>query len=124
MVLQKKILIVEDDLTLAQQLTEALVGLGYDVSHALTGRDALSQAKRKRFDLCLIDYKLEDTNGGVVLKKLKAQKTSCRFIIVSGKTHIEKALEEQNALGLADAVISKPFKPDALFSTIDSLLAD
>jgi two-component system OmpR family response regulator/two-component system response regulator QseB len=122
--MKKRILILDDDLCLGQQMSEALHDLGYAVSRATNQAEAVALAGQTAFDLCLLDYKLENTSGSRVLKDLKKGQPTSRFAIVSGKPNIEKCLEKEGVLEYVDAVIPKPFRPTDFFAKIESLLAN
>ena len=59
---------------------------GYTVSTAATGEEALEKAQTNRFDLVLLDYKLTDTSGGVIVDKLRKMNESVQIIYITGYT--------------------------------------
>lgn len=58
-----KILFIEDDLTLSENLTHILKNESYDVTCAHDGKSALELCKNNSFDIFLLDYNLPDMNG-------------------------------------------------------------
>jgi len=72
---EKKILLIEDDKTLAKILSKNLEDNNYQVSLASTGKDGLKKAQAKP-DLILLDLVLPGDDGIAVLKKLKADEAT------------------------------------------------
>lgn len=68
----KKILIVDDDLTLVEMYSERLKVEGYDVATAHDGDAGFAAIKAKKPDLVLLDIMMPKTNGLDVLKQMKA----------------------------------------------------
>jgi DNA-binding response OmpR family regulator len=68
----KKILLVDDDLTLAEMYSERLKSEGYQVAMAHDGTAGLAAVKAKKPDLVLLDVMMPKTNGLDVLKQIKA----------------------------------------------------
>ena len=67
----KKILIVEDEVPIAQTLALKLTNSGFSVSHALNGDMALSLLDKEFFHLVLLDIIMPEKDGFVVLKNIK-----------------------------------------------------
>ena len=122
--MKKRILIIDDDAILAEQMGEALENGGYDVEHVSEGEAGYSRAEECAFDLCLIDYKLEHVTGADILKKIKKQSPHCRAIILTGKPNVKQALEKEGAGDLADAIIQKPFKVPELLQKIEEMCGE
>ncbi|MFN8023386.1 MAG: response regulator transcription factor [Acidimicrobiales bacterium] len=98
-----RILVVEDDPTIAGPLRDGLVREGFEVDLASTGADALAAAPA---DLVLLDLGLPDLEGGVVCQRLRAT-TSVPIIVVSARgDEIDRVILLE--LGADDYVV-KPF---------------
>lgn len=67
-----KILLIEDNLALANQVTEFLQGLGWQVDFSATGRLGLQLACQHNFDVVLLDLNLPDTDGLQLCQQLLA----------------------------------------------------
>ena len=68
----RKILIVDDDRVILNILAEGLRELGYDVSAAVSGADALRLAREKEHDLAVLDMRMPEMSGLEVARELKA----------------------------------------------------
>jgi PleD family two-component response regulator len=107
---RQTILIVDDDLSSIEILSEALEG-DHEVLFALTGKEALSTAYTEPLDLILLDLVLPDMSGYAVCRSLKNNPSTkgvpVIFITAMGDTEQEAAGLE---LGAVD-YITKPFNP-------------
>jgi DNA-binding response OmpR family regulator len=98
-----RVLLVEDEDSIAEPLSEGLRREGYDVVRAATGNDALAAAPA---DLVLLDIRLPDVDGYTVCRELRAR-SSVPIIMVTAKGE-----EIDRVVGLelgADDYIVKPF---------------
>ncbi len=68
----RKILIVDDDRVILNILAEGLRDLGYDVSSAVSGSEALKLAKAAQHDLAVLDMRMPEMSGLEVARELKA----------------------------------------------------
>ena len=117
--MRRRILIVEDDLTLRQALSYNLTREGYEVAGAGDGESALAAAQG-RFDLILLDLMLPAMSGLEVLRTLRGGGISTPVIIVSAK-----ADEVDRVVGLkigADDYVTKPFSRPELLARIEAVL--
>jgi len=118
--LRRRILVVEDDVTLRQALTFSLGQEGYEVAGASDGEAGLAAALTGRFDLILLDLMLPSMSGLEVLRTLRRDGGSTPVIIVSAK-----AGEVDLVVGLkigADDYVTKPFSRPELLARIEAVL--
>ena len=111
-----KILLVEDDDSIALPLTKGLEREGYQVARVASGKDALSHAPH--FELVLLDLGLPDLDGLEVCRRLRAEST-VPIIVVSARGE-----ELDRVLGLelgADDYLVKPFSARELVARIRAL---
>jgi DNA-binding response OmpR family regulator len=102
-----RILVIEDNPSVADILSRCLREEGYAVLSALTSDEGLKLAILGRPDLVLLDLALPGTNGIELLKRIRSTNPTTRVIIVTGNTDPALARE---ALELgALAYIDKPF---------------
>lgn len=118
----KKILLVEDDTSLRENMEELLDLSGYLVVTASNGKKAVELAKEEIPDLVLCDIMMPEMDGYEVLESLSSCKETCRipFVFVSAKTEhqeVRKGME----LG-ADDYLTKPFEEEELLNAISSRL--
>ncbi len=102
-----RVLIVEDEPTLAEGLAEALGYQGYHCEVAVDGRAALERARRRRFDVMLLDIMLPHLSGFEVIEALRAEGNHVPTIILTAK-----GAEDDRVKGLelgADDYVTKPF---------------
>ncbi|MGF7079468.1 sigma-54-dependent transcriptional regulator [Mucilaginibacter sp. UYCu711] len=112
----KKILIIDDEVNVALLLSKFLTRNGFYVSTAASGNSGIEQLKNEEFDLVLCDYRLEDTDGREMLRKIKNQYPNTGVIIITGYSDIKMAVELIK-MGAYD-YISKPLYPDEILNTI------
>jgi two-component system response regulator HydG len=112
----KRILIIDDEVNVALLLSKFLTRNGFDVSTAASGNSGIEQLKSEEFDLVLCDYRLEDTDGREMLRKIKTLYPNTGVIIITGYSDIKMAVELIK-MGAYD-YISKPLYPDEILNTI------
>ena len=113
------ILVVDDEALIRWSLTERLKADGYDVIEADTGKAALDKLNQG-VDLVLLDYKLPDTDGVSVLRKIKEYDPEILVILLTAYASIETAVEAMK-LG-AYHFANKPFNLDEISSTVERAL--
>lgn len=106
MIMQKHILLVEDDEAIREMVENYLTMEGFNVTTAINGEEALQNCLQNTFDLVILDIMIPKLNGLEVLKIIREQ-AALPIIIMSAKdSDVDKAL----GLGLgADDYIAKPF---------------
>lgn len=115
-----KILLVEDEKTLAQSMVEYLTGEGYTCEVAATYNQGDEKAQLNNYDCILLDITLPGGNGLDILKQLKATKPSASVIIISAKNSLD-----DKVAGLeigADDYITKPFHLSELNARLKSVI--
>lgn len=114
-----RILLVEDDLSIVENLREFLQKEGYEAEAAMGQREALDKLENEEFDLILLDVSLPDGNGYAVCRAVKAKgDIPVIFLTASGD---EYSVVTGFDLG-ADDYIAKPFRPRELISRIKNVL--
>ena len=115
----KKILLVEDDPEIVENLTEFLRTEGYSVTSVPTQKETMELLDRDRFDLMLLDVTLKQGNGYSVCTAVKA-KYDMPVIFL---TALDDEFSVVTGLDMgADDYISKPFRPRELVSRMRSVL--
>lgn len=117
-----KVLIVDDDQTIADELKELLMDDGHDVRVVNSGEDGLKVLGEERFDIVFLDIKLPGMDGVEVLKDIKSKPQSPYIIMVTGYATLETAIESMKS-GAFD-YISKPFDIDQINKSIDSIIQE
>ena len=88
-----RILLVEDDLPLAQALQQSLRHEGFVVDHVATGKDAITALAVNVHDMAILDLGLPDMDGLLVLKQLRAKKQATPVIILTARDTIEQRVQ-------------------------------
>lgn len=114
-----KILLVEDDKEIIENLSEFLRHEGFDIKNATGQTSAIDLLKENTFDLVLLDVMLADGNGFTTCSAIKSEyNLPVIFLTASGDEYSTVTGFE---LG-ADDYISKPFRPRELISRIKNIL--
>jgi two-component system KDP operon response regulator KdpE len=116
---QGHILLVDDEAQLVRVLTPVLTTVGYDVSVAPTGNQALSQLAKDGYDAVILDLGLPDLDGKAVIEAIRGW--SDVPILVLSARDIEQ--EKIAALDLgADDFVNKPFAVGELLARLRATL--
>lgn len=115
----KKILVVEDEASLAKILKFDLETAGFFVKTASNGQEAYRLAQKESFDCLIIDWMMPTMNGIDLIKKLRAEKNQSLFVMLTAKTSEFDAIE---GLGSgADLYLKKPISNRELIAQIKAL---
>lgn len=118
-----KILIVDDELELAQIFETALKSVGHVVKVASDGKMGISMAQQDSFDLIFLDQMMPDMSGNEVLKTLKADDAT-RNIKIAMLTNFSHDTMIKDALmaGAADYLLKYQISPEDIVAKTQSLL--
>jgi DNA-binding NtrC family response regulator len=103
-----KLLIVDDDDDMRQDLSRLFRKQGHEVTAAVSGEDALNKAAHARFDVALLDLHLPGISGIDVLAKLKQCQPELEALMLTAHSSIETAVEALRK-GAYD-YLTKPFR--------------
>jgi len=115
-----RILLVEDDVSLAQWIQEYLQEHGYDVHHVERGDQAIDKYKNVEPDLVLLDIMLPGIDGIQVCRELRLLSMNLPIIMLTARSD-----ELDEVIGLeigANDYVVKPVRPRALLARIKSLM--
>ena len=115
-----RLLIVEDQVSLADELLADLGRAGYAVDWLADGRDALYQGASEPYDLIVLDLGLPGKPGLDVLREWRAGGLATPVLILTARDHWAERIEGLKAG--ADDYLTKPFHPEELQLRIQSLL--
>jgi two-component system, NtrC family, response regulator AtoC len=113
------VLVVDDEALIRWSLTERLKSEGYEVLEAGTGHAALEKLP-EGVDLVLLDYRLPDTDGVSILRKVKEFDQDILVILLTAYASVETAVEAMK-LG-AYHFANKPFNLDEVTATVERAL--
>jgi DNA-binding response OmpR family regulator len=116
----KRILIIEDEKSIAELERDYLEINGYSVDIVLTGDEGLRKALDQPYDLILLDLMLPNIDGFEICKRLRAEK-DIPIIMVSAK---KEDYDKVRGLGLgADDYLVKPFSPNEMIARVKAHLS-
>lgn len=113
------ILLVEDEIAIAQAVQYALRSEGFTVEHHLLGSEVVSRVARGGVDLVLLDVGLPDTSGFEVCRQLRQQSELPVVFLTARSEEIDRVLGLE--LG-ADDYLVKPFSPRELVARVRARL--
>ena len=115
-----RVLLVEDEPTLARSIELMLRSETFEVVTAVLGQEGLSRARTGTHDIILLDLNLPDMSGYDVLRSLRATRVKTPVLILSGLAGIDNKVK---GLGFgADDYLTKPFHKDELVARIHAVV--
>ena len=116
----KKILIIEDEISIAELEKDYLELSNFEVEIEENGRKGLERALEEDFDLFILDLMLPDMDGFDICREIRDKKNVPILMVSAKKEDIDKI----RGLGLgADDYITKPFSPSELVARVKAHLA-
>ncbi len=120
--LDKRLLLIEDDPDVAEMLVTYFATLGYAITHADTGEDGILLARQSYPQVILLDVMLPDIDGYETCRRLR-QTTLTRYIPIIFLTQRDERSNKVKGLGLgADDYITKPFDMDELRLRVEGVI--
>lgn len=120
----KKIVYIEDDLEMTYLLKLILERKGYEVISTNDGLEGFEIIEKEKPDLVLLDLMMPNIDGWDIYHQLKSNEATEEIpvIVISAKAQpIDKVLGLQ--IAKVNNYISKPFKPQELLESIESILS-
>lgn len=114
----KKILIVEDDLAIKNELKKFLSNSGYEVQTLNNFTSSKEEAINSNADLILLDINIPYLNGEVLLKELRKETNIPVIMLTSRVNELDEALSISYG---ADDYITKPYNPTILLLRIQNI---
>ena len=115
-----RILVIEDEKILCQQITSDLKSAGYTIDSAYDGRDGLYYAEEYEYDLMVIDLGLPHISGMEIIQKLRENGNHTPILILTARDHWQ-----DKVAGLstgADDYLTKPFHVEELQARVNALI--
>ncbi len=117
---QCNILLVDDDPVVRTLLQKRLLAAGYHVTIASNGNQAITELKKKQFDIIITDLIMPGGIDGIALLQwAKKEHNSTEVILITGHSSIGKAVEAMQK-GATD-YLEKPINIDELFLRLDKI---
>lgn len=117
----KKVLIVDDSITIRSMVGIAFKGMGWEVEHAKSGEEAIDFSKESLFDFFVVDINMPGMNGIELIGKLRSnpifRKTPILVLTTEGGDGIKQQGRDIGASGW----MVKPFKPEIMQAAVERL---
>ena len=117
MSMNKKILVVDDDLDIIEPLALILESKGYNVETITKGKLVYSKIDSFKPDLLLLDILMSGSDGREICRNLKKDKKTSTLVVVMMSAH-PSAEKDSKEIG-ADDFIAKPFETEDLVDIIE-----
>ncbi|WP_444920203.1 response regulator [Microbulbifer sp. CnH-101-G] len=114
-----RILLIEDNQSLAEGMVTALQRGGYAVDHAARGSEGIALAQAAIPDVIILDLGLPDLDGVEVLKRLRAKSIRSPVLILTARDDLPSKVQGLDAG--ADDYLTKPFAVDELLARLRAL---
>lgn len=114
----KKILIVEDEAVIRNELKTLLENAGYEVSLIISFHNTKEHILKSKADLILLDINLPNVNGEMLLKEIRKQSNVPIIMVTSRVGEIDEVLSISYG---ADDYITKPYNPTILLLRIQNI---
>ncbi len=112
-----RILVVEDEESIADIIAVKLRQEKYEVDTSYDGEDGLYNALSNIYDLIILDIMLPKINGFEILKKIKENAVNAKVIMLTAKSELEDKLKGFN--NGADDYVTKPFHIEELIARVN-----
>ncbi len=115
-----RVLLVEDDVSMAKSIEMMLRSEGHVVDVTDLGEDGIEIGKLYDYDIIILDLMLPDVDGYEVLRRLRAARVHTPILILSGLTELDAKVK---GLGFgADDYLTKPFEKRELLARIQAIV--
>ena len=115
-----RVLLIEDDKTIGQNIAMVLNKEGMVVDTSYLGEDGLEMAKLYEYDIIIVDLILPGIDGYEVVRSLRAARNNTPIMILSGLSGSDKKVK---GLGFgADDYLTKPFDRSELIARVNALV--
>ena len=115
-----KILIIEDEVLLAESLKTMLESKGFEIETVYDGKEGEEYALLGIYDLLILDVMLPSINGYKLAQNVRSKKIGTPILMLTAKSALEDRIEGLNAG--ADYYLTKPFDQRELLACINALL--
>jgi len=114
-----RILVVEDEPTLADAVSYALRGEGHDVEAVGSGEEALDAARRRPFDVLVLDLMLPGVSGIEISRRLRGESAIPILMLTARDAEVDRVLGLEAG---ADDYVTKPFSMTELLARVRAIL--
>ena len=115
-----RILVIEDDLKIAEFIQKGLKSSGFAVDHAADGNQGFEMAFGEPYDTIVVDIMLPQMDGLTLIKKIREKKNNTPIIILSARDRVDDRVNGLQAG--ADDYLTKPFAFSEFLARIQALI--
>ena len=115
-----KILVIEDEKTLADSLRQLLESKGFEVEVTYDGESGAEYAMLGVYDLLILDVMMPKLDGYQVARQVRSRRCGTPILMLTAKSELHDRIEGLNAG--ADYYLTKPFDSRELLACINALL--
>lgn len=119
--MKQRILVVDDEPQIRSMLRELLTRVGFDVSEASDGKEAIETLRRELFDVVIADILMPEKDGLEVIMYLQRERPLTKCVAISAPSN-RVFLQSAQLLG-ATRVVEKPFTPAEIEAAVRDVLA-
>lgn len=114
----RKVLVVDDEHTIADTLAIILNKAGFNTSAVYSGTEAVDVAKSVKPDLIISDVVMPDMNGIEAMILIRGFLPTCKVLLFSGQASTVDLLENARARGHEFDILAKPVHPQDLITRL------
>lgn len=118
----KKILTVDDSISMRQMISFTLRENGYEVIEAVDGQDAISKAQNQSFDLIFTDQNMPNVDGITLIQMLRVLPQHEKTPILMLTTEASDDMKKMGRAAGATGWLVKPFDPQKLLDVVKKVL--
>jgi DNA-binding response OmpR family regulator len=115
-----RIILIEDDYAISQNLTDFLIKEGFHVENVYTGNDAIQVLEKNKFDLLILDVNLPGFDGYYICQEFRKNNTQIPILMLTAYDELEDKMKGFD-VG-ADDYLTKPFYMAEVLARVKSLL--
>lgn len=131
----KKILLIEDDEEMCEEISVILKDTGYDITYTNDGIKGYDLINNNFYNLLILDLKIPGMSGFDLLSNIKKKNSKMKVLIITARPNMKtdllkkqninmrNILKEEKILKRADKIMKKPFKIQDLLNTIKILIS-
>jgi DNA-binding response OmpR family regulator len=93
----ERVLIVDDNVALAENIAEILAGEGYTTEVAASAEEALAKALTQRISVLITDFRLPGINGAELVRRLRLQRENLHAVVISAHNDEETVDDARDA---------------------------
>ena len=117
---EARLLVVDDEPNILELLATSLRFAGFEVATATNGREALTEARRLRPDLVVLDVMMPDMDGFSVVRRMRGEGTTAPVLFLTARDATEDKVTGLTVGG--DDYVTKPFSLEEIVARIRAVL--